>query len=76
MVLNAPVCESCMELAETVCPHLITTKPWHMTQGPATPVVMTGDLNTGHGWIQTAVALRSPIRACMVGRELIVQVAD
>ena len=75
LMLNAPVCPSCLEFAETVCPHLIHTKPWNVTEGPAQPVAITGDFHTEGGWWRTMLPLRHPLTSRMVGRELVVRVA-
>lgn len=78
MVRNPPVCEECLELASTVCPHLMSVEPLEVLTvmgNRGKPVAVTGDL-IFHGRItpDAMAQLRSRECAWMLGRELVVSV--
>jgi hypothetical protein len=76
LVLNAPVCPSCLEFSEATCPHLIHTKPYVVSWAPGVPVAITGDLHYGGEWLPTMLPLRHRLTARVIGRELVVRVGD
>jgi hypothetical protein len=72
LVLNAPVCEPCLQLAMSVCPFLANVGPCAVEPWGGRPVAVSGDLLDRPGHVVNAVApLKSVMTRRMLGRELI-----